>query len=68
MRALACCLLSACALDAQTLNDQEVITSVILHFEGAAAGDFEFDDPDGDGGEPPVTDPIALVPGAYTLT
>lgn len=67
MRALACCLLSACALDAQSLNDQEVITSVILHFEGATTAAFEFDDADGDGGEPPVTDPIALAPGAYTL-
>ncbi len=58
-------LASACALDSQTLNEQEVITSVILDFDGTR---FEFNDPDGDGGENPTIDPVVLAPGTYNLT
>lgn len=64
MKALVLCFLASCALDAGALNDQEVITTVILDFDGTT---FEFDDVDGDGGEPPVIDPVVLVPGSYTL-
>jgi len=62
---LLCCVLVGCALPAQSLNDQEVITTVILDFDGTR---FEFDDVDGDGGEPPTIDPVALAPGSYGLT
>jgi hypothetical protein len=57
-------LLPACALPEGTLNDQEVITTVILQFGDA---EFAFDDPDGDGGELPTIDPIMLAPGDYAL-
>jgi hypothetical protein len=57
-------LLQACALPEGTLNDQEVITTVILQFGEA---EFAFDDPDGDGGELPTIDPIVLAPGNYQL-
>ena len=58
-------LATACGLDNQTLNEQEVITSVVLDFDGTR---FEFNDPDGDGGEDPTIDPVVLAPGNYTLT
>ena len=51
-------------------NENEVITTVILTFtpdEGGAASLFEFDDPDGDGGNAPTVDAIALAPGSYGL-
>lgn len=51
-------------------NEEEVITTVILAFTPAAGGAataFEFDDPDGDGGNAPTIDPIALAPGSYDL-
>jgi hypothetical protein len=63
--------LSACApLGNGALNEQEVITSMILTFTpagGAPAITAEFDDPDGDGGELPTIQPIVLAPGEYTL-
>ncbi len=65
MKALLLCFLASCALDAGALNDQEVITTVILDFGGTT---FSFDDVDGDGGEPPVIDPIQLAPGTYALS
>lgn len=58
-------LATACGLDSQTLNEQEVITSIILDFDGTR---FEFNDPDGDGGEDPTIDPVVLAAGNYTLT
>ncbi len=57
--------LAACGLPDASLNDQEVITTVILDFDGTR---FEFDDVDGDGGEPPTIDPVVIAPGSYTLT
>ena len=65
MKALLCLLLAACGLPDASLNDQEVITTVILDFDGTR---FEFDDVDGDGGEPPTIDPVMIAPGSYTLT
>lgn len=53
-------------------NEEEVITTVTLTFTpagGGAAVVAEFDDPDGDGGNPPTTDPVDLAAGTtYTLT
>lgn len=65
MKALLLCFLASCALDAGSLNDQEVITTVILDFDGTT---FLFDDIDGDGGEPPMIDTIELAPGNYSLS
>lgn len=51
-------------------NEEEVITTVRLTFTPTAGGApviAAFDDPDGDGGEPPSIDPVALNPGTYTL-
>lgn len=63
--------LGACGpLGNGALNEQEVITSMILTFtppSGPAVA-AEFDDPDGDGGELPTVQPIVLAPGDYTLT
>jgi hypothetical protein len=66
-------LLTACGDDGGgTINPQELITAVTLTFTPGALGTTvvaEFDDPDGDGGEPPTIDPIELVDGGiYTLT
>jgi hypothetical protein len=44
-------------------NEGEVITTVVLTFTPEAGGDpvvAAFDDPDGDGGDPPTVDAIAL--------
>lgn len=66
------CLLSACGpLGNGALNEQEVITSMILTFTPTGGGPpitAEFDDPDGDGGELPTVQPIALAPGDFTMT
>ncbi len=51
-------------------HENEVITTVSLTFTptaGGAAIVARFNDPDGDGGNPPVIDPINLSAGAYTL-
>jgi hypothetical protein len=50
-------------------DDQEVITTVILTFTPGVGSPivFEADDPDGDGGDPIVIDPIELVPGPFSL-
>lgn len=60
--------LFACSDDAPP-DEQEVITAVILTFTptGGPSIVFEADDPDGDGGSPPVIDPISLAAGSYTL-
>jgi hypothetical protein len=49
-------------------NVEEVITTVIVTFTptgGGAAVIAEFDDPDGDGGEPPTVDAIDLTAGDF---
>lgn len=64
-------LLAACGDDGGTINPAELITTVGLTFTpagGGAAVTAEFDDADGDGGDPPTIDPIDLVDGTtYTL-
>jgi hypothetical protein len=59
----------ACGDDPDVPDEQEVITTVILSFQpvGGAPLTFEFDDPDGDGGDPPIIDDIVLPAGTYTL-
>jgi len=52
-------------------SENEVITTVTLSFTpsgGGAAQTFTANDPDGDGGDPPTVDDIALTVGAYDLT
>lgn len=51
-------------------NDTEVITTVIVNFASTtgAVVSATFNDPDGDGGQAPTVDPVALTPGNYTLT
>lgn len=53
-----------------THNDNEVITTVILRFESTTGviRTAMFDDPDGDGGQAPMIDPVDLSPGMYGLT
>jgi hypothetical protein len=51
-------------------NENEVITTVGLIVTpdgGGAAQTFEFDDPDGDGGDPATIDSVDLTAGAYTV-
>jgi hypothetical protein len=64
-------LVVACGDDGTGPEDpQEVITSVTLTFTpvgGGTAVVVEADDPDGDGGDPPVIDDLDLAAGAYTL-
>lgn len=67
---LAAALLVACGGGDQIdPNEQELITTVVLSFEpvGGPTLTFEFDDPDGDGGDPPIADDIVLAPGTYGL-
>ncbi len=58
--------------DGGATNAEEVITTVILSFAPSGGGTpatAEFDDPDGDGGDPPTVQPVNLVAGTtYTLT
>ena len=52
-------------------NENEVITTVALTFTPDGGGSslvFEFDDPDGDGGNAPTVDTVELSAGRYTLT
>jgi hypothetical protein len=68
---LALALLAGCyGDDVVTLNEQEVITTMVLTFTptGGNAVVAEFDDADGDGGQPPTIDPINLAARNYTLT
>lgn len=64
--------LAACGDDgASSGNEEEVITTVTLTFTPASGGGpivASFDDADGDGGNPPVIDQIALAPGSYATT
>jgi len=66
---LACALLGACGGDGATMNENEVITTVILKFTPASgsAVTATFNDPDGDGGAAPTVDPVNLTAGNYTL-
>jgi hypothetical protein len=51
-------------------NESEVITTVTLTFTpsaGGAAVVAKVDDPDGEGGNPPVVQPVNLAPGVYDL-
>ena len=51
-------------------NETEVITTVVLSFtpdSGGAPVVAVFDDPDGDGGEPPTIDALDLGVGTYAL-
>jgi hypothetical protein len=69
--ALLVVLLGACSgEDVFTFNEEEVITTMILTYTPPAGSPVvvEFDDPDGDGGQAPTTDPIMLTAGNYTLT
>jgi hypothetical protein len=64
--------LSACGgnYDDDGGNEAEVITTITLTFTPSGGGTAvvaSFDDPDGDGGEPPVVDEIALDAGDYDL-
>ncbi len=74
MRTIAFALLTLAAcgdFNGKTVNPEEVITTVILSFSPTGGGSkviAEFDDPDGDGGEPPTVQPVNLVAGTtYTL-
>lgn len=67
---LALSLVAACGDVGGSQNSEEVITTVQLTFmaPGGLPIVVEFDDPDGDGGEPGVSDPIDLAAGTtYTL-
>jgi hypothetical protein len=63
--------LAACGDDGNDGNNpEELITSVELAFEpmgGGTAINAAFRDADGDGGNPPVIDPVNLPAGTYTL-
>jgi len=62
-------LLAACGDPGGGGNEGEVITTVTLTFTPAGGGapiSAVFDDPDGDGGGPPVVDPINLTAGGFT--
>jgi hypothetical protein len=66
-----CIALTACGGDGDPMNENEVITTVMLSFAptGGAPVLAEFDDPDGDGGAPPTVDPVNLVAGtSYAFT
>lgn len=63
--------LAACGEPGGGSDDQELITTVIVTLTppGGSAVVATFDDPDGDGGEPPTVDAIALAASTtYTLT
>lgn len=65
-------LLAACSDDGGgSTNPEELITSVELAFTPMGGGttiNAAFRDVDGDGGNPPVIDPVSLPAGTYTLT
>ena len=54
-------LLSSCKKDMEEENEEEVITTMKLTFVGGGSTkSFEFNDLDGDGGNPPTIDQIVL--------
>lgn len=68
--ALSGLVLAACGSSGAAINENEVITTVILTFAPVTGGAVTatFNDPDGDGGAAPTIDPIHLAPGDYALT
>jgi hypothetical protein len=62
--------LAACGDSGGTINENEVLTTVVLNFAPATGAPViaTFNDPDGDGGAAPTIDPVALTAGNYTLT
>jgi hypothetical protein len=64
MKCLALLCLVGCSDDITTINSGELITSVVLTFDGTS---FTADDPDGDGGQAPAIDPITIAAGTTTL-
>ncbi len=65
-----CVASQACGSDIGSANENELITTVVLTFAPAAGPErvFEFDDPDGDGGDAPSIDDVLLAPGSYQLS
>lgn len=63
-------LLAACGDDGGGATENEVITTVVLTFTKAGTAPIvaEFDDPDGDGGNPPTIQPVNLTAGSYAMT
>jgi hypothetical protein len=64
-------LLAACGDDGGTLEPEELITTVTLDFVPMGGGSTitaSFNDADGDGGNPPVIDPITLTAGTTYTT
>ncbi len=60
---LSAVIFSGCSKDKGETNDEEIITTLSLHFvpaNGGAALTFQLDDPDGPGGATPTTDEIHL--------
>jgi hypothetical protein len=71
VRTLSLALMAACGdPGGDNGNPEEVITTITLTFSKAGSPDkiFEFDDADGDGGNPPQIDNVDLTFGTYTLT
>lgn len=62
--------LAACGNPGGDASNEELITTVTLTFSPAtgAAITAEFNDNDGDGGDPPTVDPVNLTAGMYALT
>ena len=61
---------AGCGEDGDDGNEGEVITTVILTFAPSTGGSpvvASVDDPDGDGGNPPVVQAIMLAAGTYDL-
>ena len=64
--------ISSCKKDAQEPNSEEVITTLKINFVPVGGGNsvsFQYDDPDGPGGNAPTKDDITLAPNkTYTVT
>jgi hypothetical protein len=64
--------ISSCKKDAQEPNDEEVITTLKINFVPVGGGNtvsFQYDDPDGPGGNAPTKDDITLAPNkTYSVT
>lgn len=60
---------AACGDDGGSINENEVITTVVLTFTPTSGTPVTatFNDADGDGGGAPTVDPVNLAPGAYTM-
>jgi hypothetical protein len=66
------CVVAACSDNGGAINENEVITTITLAFAPSGGGPSvtaTFNDPDGDGGQPPTVDPISLASGtSYAMT